>query len=157
LHLAQVFGGWFVDFCNDLVVLDTTLLTWLVQPVSGAMPQARAAHSATLVDSHHLFIFGGESQEGRLDDVWVLDTTTMHWTEAVTTGTPPSSRSGAASTTAMSPGVINMGSVMRKRKSLVTELPRGNTTAQNHDNTERQHLCVGKCVKVCDSVACLID
>eukprot|EP00959_Pyramimonas_sp_CCMP1952_P117750 2461538-Pyramimonas_sp.AAC.1 len=31
------------------------------QPVSGAMPKARAAHSATLVGSR-MFVFGGESQ-----------------------------------------------------------------------------------------------
>jgi hypothetical protein len=26
-----VFGGWFMDFCNDLVVLDTAAMDWSVQ------------------------------------------------------------------------------------------------------------------------------
>lgn len=40
----------------------------------------------------------GTTQDGRLNDVWVLDTNTMHWSEAVCTGNPPSSRSGHTAT-----------------------------------------------------------
>ncbi|KAK3281607.1 hypothetical protein CYMTET_10602 [Cymbomonas tetramitiformis] len=88
-----VFGGWFMKFCNDLLILDTENMEWKVQPVSGAVPAARAAHTATLI-GHRLFIFGGESQNGRLNDTWVLDTNTMHWSQPTTVGKPPSSRSG---------------------------------------------------------------
>ena len=48
-------------------------LVWL-QATTGTLPKARAAHSATLVDGRRMLVFGGESQDGRLKDVWALDT-----------------------------------------------------------------------------------
>jgi hypothetical protein len=46
----------------------------LLQATTGTLPKARAAHSATLVDGRRMLVFGGESQDGRLKDVWALDT-----------------------------------------------------------------------------------
>ena len=51
-----VFGGWFMDFCNDLMVLDTAALEWSVQvifilffPIS---PAAHCEHAARSNNPH---------------------------------------------------------------------------------------------------------
>ncbi|XP_031490809.1 acyl-CoA-binding domain-containing protein 6-like [Nymphaea colorata] len=82
---------------NDLHVLDTSTNTWTQPIVSGDGPEAREGHSATLV-GRHLFIFGGcgksfeEDEEIYYNNLYILDTETLVWKRAVTTGSPPSAR-----------------------------------------------------------------
>ena len=66
-------------------------LVWL-QATTGTLPKARAAHSATLVDGRRMLVFGGESQDGRLKDVWALDTKVSEYESKTTwedSETPP--------------------------------------------------------------------
>ncbi|CAN6470773.1 unnamed protein product [Victoria cruziana] len=93
-----VFGG--TDGQNplkDLHVLDATTNTWYQPIVSGYGPEAREGHSAALVGKR-LFIFGGcgksseEDEEIYYDNLYILDTETLVWQRAATTGKPPSAR-----------------------------------------------------------------
>ncbi|CAA7043224.1 unnamed protein product [Microthlaspi erraticum] len=93
-----VFGG--TDGSNhlkDLHILDTSSHTWICPDVRGEGPEAREAHSATLVDKC-LFIFGGCGKSSGSDDevfyndLYILNTETLVWKRAVTTGNPPSAR-----------------------------------------------------------------
>jgi hypothetical protein len=47
-------------------------MTWLTPPVSGPLPQARAAHSATLLDTK-MVVFGGNDRSSLYQSVWILD------------------------------------------------------------------------------------
>ncbi|KAF3793548.1 Kelch domain-containing protein 3 [Nymphaea thermarum] len=82
---------------NDLHVLDTTTNTWTQPIISGDGPEAREGHSATLV-GRRLFIFGGcgksfeEDEEIYYNNLYILDTETLVWKRAVTTGSPPCAR-----------------------------------------------------------------
>ncbi|KAL0825773.1 hypothetical protein Bca101_049450 [Brassica carinata] len=95
-----VFGG--TDgkhYLNDLHVLDTSSHTWKCLEVRGEEPDAREAHSATLVGKH-IFVFGGCGKVPGLDDevffndLYILNTETITWQRAVTTGTRPFARDG---------------------------------------------------------------
>ncbi|CDY42440.1 BnaC02g22680D [Brassica napus] len=95
-----VFGG--TDgkhYLNDLHVLDTSSHTWKCLEVRGEEPDAREAHSATLVGKH-IFVFGGCGKVPGLDDevffndLYMLNTETITWQRAVTTGTRPFARDG---------------------------------------------------------------
>ncbi|KAJ6888437.1 tip elongation aberrant protein 1-like isoform X1 [Populus alba x Populus x berolinensis] len=93
-----VFGG--TDGMNplkDLRILDTSSHTWISPNVRGDGPDAREGHSAALVGKR-LFIFGGcgkssdNSHEIYYNDLYILNTETFVWKQAITTGTPPSAR-----------------------------------------------------------------
>ncbi|KAF8088557.1 hypothetical protein N665_0536s0008 [Sinapis alba] len=95
-----VFGG--TDgkhHLNDLHVLDTSTHTWKGLEVRGQRPEAREGHSATLVGKH-IFVFGGcvktsgSDDEVFYNDLYILNTETITWQRAVTTGKPPSARDG---------------------------------------------------------------
>eukprot|EP00250_Pteridium_aquilinum_P005159 c15297_g2_i1 orf=15-2003(+) len=82
---------------KDLYILDTTTNTWSKPQVGGDGPAPREGHSAALI-GHILFIFGGcgktgdESEEIYFNDLYMLDTVKLHWTKALTKGTPPAPR-----------------------------------------------------------------
>ncbi|CAF2064740.1 unnamed protein product [Brassica napus] len=93
-----VFGG--TDGKNhlkDLHVLDTSSHTWKCVDARGEGPEAREAHSATLVGKR-IFIFGGcgkasgSDDEVFYNDLFILNTETLTWQRAETTGNPPSAR-----------------------------------------------------------------
>ncbi|KAG2313271.1 hypothetical protein Bca52824_024828 [Brassica carinata] len=95
-----VFGG--TDgkhHLNDLHVLDTSTHTWKCLEARGERPEAREAHSATLVGKH-IFVFGGcgkisgSDDEVFYNDLYILNTETITWQRAATTGKPPSARDG---------------------------------------------------------------
>lgn len=66
-------------------------------PVPGPTPQPRSAGTAVFDPvGQRLVIFGGESNEGLLGDVWAFDLLTSSWIELATTGeTGPEPRLGA--------------------------------------------------------------
>ncbi|KAJ6411560.1 GALACTOSE OXIDASE/KELCH REPEAT SUPERFAMILY PROTEIN [Salix viminalis] len=93
-----VFGG--TDGKNplkDLHILDTSSHTWITPNVRGDGPEAREGHGAALVGKR-LFIFGGcgkssdNYHEVYYDDLYIFNTETFVWKQAITTGTPPSAR-----------------------------------------------------------------
>lgn len=47
------------------------------------MPLPRAAHGVARLQ-HRVFVFGGRHDASRLDDLYVLDMTSLVWTQSVT-------------------------------------------------------------------------
>ncbi|XP_068654159.1 uncharacterized protein [Aristolochia californica] len=93
-----VFGGTDGKYpLNDLHILDTSTNTWIRPNLSGAGPAPREGHSAALVDKQ-LFVFGGcgkscnDPEEIYYNDLYILDTESFVWKEAITSGHPPSAR-----------------------------------------------------------------
>ncbi|KAG6746932.1 hypothetical protein POTOM_049308 [Populus tomentosa] len=82
---------------NDLHILDTSSHTWITPNVRGDGPEAREGHGAALVGKR-LFIYGGcgkssdNYNEVYYEDLYILNTETFVWKQAITTGTPPSAR-----------------------------------------------------------------
>ena len=91
------FGGWGAqDFCADVAVLSVAQgeqPAWESMSIFGEAPKARAAHSCTRI-GELLYVFGGESSDGRLNDVAILDMNARQWSLPHIGGTPPSPRSG---------------------------------------------------------------
>ncbi|KAG0476593.1 hypothetical protein HPP92_012967 [Vanilla planifolia] len=90
-----VFGGTDgMSPLNDLHILDTFANTWISPTLHGKGPDAREGHSAALVDKR-LFIFGGCGKSGNsheevyYNDLYILDTETLVWECAMTSGVPP--------------------------------------------------------------------
>mmetsp|Transcript_7394 Transcript_7394/g.18811 ORF Transcript_7394/g.18811 Transcript_7394/m.18811 type:complete len:1283 (+) Transcript_7394:321-4169(+) len=92
-----VFGGWGAqDFCSDVAVLSVAQgeqPAWESTSLFEQAPKARAAHSCTRI-GELLYVFGGESSDGRLNDVAILDVNARQWSFPKIGGTPPSPRSG---------------------------------------------------------------
>ncbi|XP_077211289.1 uncharacterized protein LOC143846677 isoform X2 [Tasmannia lanceolata] len=82
---------------KDLHIFDASSNTWLVPSLSGEGPDAREGHSAVLVGKR-IFIFGGsgksddDPEEVYFNDIFILDTESLVWKRAMTSGTPPSPR-----------------------------------------------------------------
>eukprot|EP01116_Phalansterium_solitarium_P003899 TRINITY_DN14736_c0_g1_i1.p1 TRINITY_DN14736_c0_g1~~TRINITY_DN14736_c0_g1_i1.p1 ORF type:complete len:616 (+),score=156.43 TRINITY_DN14736_c0_g1_i1:213-2060(+) len=89
-----VFGGCGeTSVFNELFVLDLATFTWLaVTNVGGTVPPARAYHTANLVGSKHLYIFGGRAGNKYFNDLYVLNLETLIWDKPHCTGQLPSSR-----------------------------------------------------------------
>lgn len=75
-----IFGGYGGSgrLFSELDALDVDTLTWAPLPTKGAFPKPRFDHSASLAGTK-LVILGGRNNEAAVDDVNVLDTTTMTW------------------------------------------------------------------------------
>ena len=94
-----VFGGTDgVQKVNDFHVLDLDELVWSTPTVKGTPPRARESHSATLVGSDKLVVFGGSAEgEGNyLNDIHILDVSTMTWHSPIVQGEGPSRRDSHA-------------------------------------------------------------
>ncbi|XP_020702488.1 RING finger protein B isoform X1 [Dendrobium catenatum] len=90
-----VFGGTDgTNPLNDLHILDTSTNTWMSPILHQRGPDAREGHSAALVDKK-LFVFGGCGKSGNsheevyYNDLYILDTETLVWECAITSGIPP--------------------------------------------------------------------
>ncbi|KAA6425251.1 MAG: hypothetical protein FRX49_04746 [Trebouxia sp. A1-2] len=80
---------------NDILVLDVAnpdspkLKQVPVTGNQGATPSARGLHTVTAV-GNKLYLFGGASQKGQMqNDLWVLDLSTMQWTQLHPKGEAP--------------------------------------------------------------------
>ncbi|KAL0052870.1 hypothetical protein WJX82_009025 [Trebouxia sp. C0006] len=80
---------------NDILVLDVAnpdspkLKQVPVSGNQGATPSARGLHTVTAV-GNKLYLFGGASQKGQMqNDLWVLDLSTMQWTQLHPKGEAP--------------------------------------------------------------------
>lgn len=108
-----VFGGWDGDYTcyNDLHIFNLSSFEWVTPRTQGFPPSPRYGHSFSYINNQ-LVIFGGASlrQEGKLEekeeegdnvpditlrylnDVKVLDTETLRWSQPSLSGKPPSPR-----------------------------------------------------------------
>lgn len=81
---------------DDFSALDTETMTWSKPETTGEKPTARSGHTLTAIGKK-LYLFGGgvwNETDGwvhKYNDVYVLDTDTMHWTKPVCTGVVESS------------------------------------------------------------------
>jgi len=79
----------------SLAVFDLDTLTWSYPETRGPVPMLRTNHAAAAVGSK-MFVYGGNRTEGDtyhiLKDLHVLDTDTMTWEVAHTTGDHPGAR-----------------------------------------------------------------
>ena len=88
-------GGDGQDYLNDLHALHTSTLTWRMVETKGEQPQQRANHSsAYLSDTEELILMGGWNGRERLNDVYILDTTTSTWSKPEVGGSMPPPRAG---------------------------------------------------------------
>ncbi|XP_028396682.1 leucine-zipper-like transcriptional regulator 1 [Dendronephthya gigantea] len=94
-----VFGGFTGDINsnsnllnrNDLYKFKFTNGHWCHWPVEGRVPPARSAHGAAVHD-HKLWVFAGYDGSKRLNDMWVLDLTSLDtalWQEVRQIGEGP--------------------------------------------------------------------
>eukprot|EP00884_Botryococcus_braunii_P007391 jgi/Botrbrau1/16653/Bobra.0068s0069.1 len=95
---VYVFGGEDVSRRphGDLYVLDLPDLSWKKVEAGGTPPAPRSAHVATEFNKRYLLIFGGGSVAHCYNDLYLLDTETMQWSQPKTEGNPPSPRAGHA-------------------------------------------------------------
>ena len=57
-------------------------MEWSLLPMRDPKPAARWRHTATVFDTSYILIFGGfQTQDHRLNDVWVFDTIALSWTQ----------------------------------------------------------------------------
>lgn len=90
-----VFGGTNgSEKVNDLHVLDLRTKEWSRPKCDGIPPAPRESHTATVVDDNKLVIFGGsgEGEANYLNDLHVLDLSTMSWTSPEVKGELPAPR-----------------------------------------------------------------
>ena len=108
-HTAVLAGGKLVAFggrgrlgedpsgavLNDVELYDSEAGLWFPAYTTGAPPAERFGHSATVLDSGNLLVFGGCGADGRwLNDVNVLDTALFNWYRPGVKGAPPKGRAG---------------------------------------------------------------
>lgn len=88
-----VFGGWDgKNYFSDISSLDPKTGVWQRLNVSGAVPAGRKGHSATLIAGNKLYVFGGSCADRRSNELFVLDTGAMHWTQPEVKGNTPLAR-----------------------------------------------------------------
>jgi len=99
-----IFGGTWTDdedstiYMNDLHILDVTSFLWSRPACSGTYPIEREGHTASVVGKR-IFVFAGtwvddEDQSVYLNDLHVLESDSLAWSQPVTTGAIPSQREG---------------------------------------------------------------
>ena len=103
--LIVVFGGCYLDkrCFNDLNIFNTRTHSWVRPKVDGLPPVEREGHTATMVGPL-MYVYGGSSEVGYLDDVYVLNThpampnsgeeLSMAWGHVDVEGVPPLGREG---------------------------------------------------------------
>ncbi|KAF9979304.1 hypothetical protein BGZ75_009767 [Mortierella antarctica] len=88
-----VFGGCDAKSCyNTLYIFDADTMHWSQPKTFGSIPPPCRAHSSTLVDNKRLYIFGGGDGPQYFNELYMLDTDTLTWTNPQTTGSRPCRR-----------------------------------------------------------------
>jgi len=107
-HMIVIFGGCFLDkeCFNDVTVFDSEKMQWLSSFAHGIKPSPREGHSACMIGTR-MYVFGGSSTAGYMNDVHVLDmeppwTTgeeiAFSWGQPSVGGEPPAAREGHTGT-----------------------------------------------------------
>lgn len=86
---------------NTTVHVDTSLVVatgpvWIRPSFAGAPPSPRTGHSAVILGGSSMFVFGGGDATRTLNDLHVLDLTTLCWSRPADTGALPLARAGHA-------------------------------------------------------------
>ncbi|KAG0284521.1 hypothetical protein BGZ97_008151 [Linnemannia gamsii] len=90
---VYVFGGCDTKNCfNTLYIFDADTMHWSLPKTFGSIPPPCRAHSSTLVDNKRLYVFGGGDGPHYFNEVYMLDTDTLTWTNPQTTGDRPCRR-----------------------------------------------------------------
>lgn len=80
-------------FFDDLHAIDLDKNCWLLlEPVSGVRPSARAAHGAVASGLKYIYMFGGMSKDGALNDFYQLNIDSLTFTQLATNGPAPPPR-----------------------------------------------------------------
>lgn len=90
-----VFGGrsGSQEFCSELWAYDPDANAWSTVTASGTPPSARHGHTAVMDTANgRMYVFGGRSAEGALNDCYKFDISTDTWSQVTTTGTIPTGR-----------------------------------------------------------------
>ena len=65
-----------VPNCLHAIGVKSETLTWTVPQVRGDLPPKRSAHSAAMLESNDMLVFGGWDGQRELNDVYIMDTGT---------------------------------------------------------------------------------
>lgn len=88
-------GGDGSAYLNDLHAFNIDTLTWRKLETFGSRPEPRADHaSAYMHETKEMFVFGGWNGSARLNDFYILDTTTSTWRKPEFKGAAPHARAG---------------------------------------------------------------
>eukprot|EP00002_Diphylleia_rotans_P022035 TRINITY_DN430_c0_g2_i1.p1 TRINITY_DN430_c0_g2~~TRINITY_DN430_c0_g2_i1.p1 ORF type:complete len:4080 (+),score=854.57 TRINITY_DN430_c0_g2_i1:199-12438(+) len=91
-----LFGGCSSDgYQNDTYTLDPVTFSWKEYQVKGEPPSKRCCHTATVLDTGKLVIFGGQICKQRLyvfNDIFILDAENSTWIVPEVKGTLPPPR-----------------------------------------------------------------
>ena len=88
-----VFGGSSQSFhYNDLHEYDAVNDHWKILFPEGQKPLGRSNHAADLDEETHMVVFGGYSQKGYLNDVWIYTPYLNKWSKYEASGELPSPR-----------------------------------------------------------------
>ncbi|KAK2152233.1 hypothetical protein LSH36_334g00012 [Paralvinella palmiformis] len=81
-NMVYLFGGRHCDRrLNDLYVLDIHAIEWTRLITSGLSPPGRSWHTFTAISPSHIVLYGGYSQQRiTLNDIWMLDVSSLEWT-----------------------------------------------------------------------------
>jgi N-acetylneuraminic acid mutarotase len=111
-NLVVVFGGvkgrkWL----NTVHVLDCTVWKWITVKVAGTAPPPRSYHTAVVVGTNRMIVFGGNNADQCFDSVHVLEKScstddtssgssidSWQWSHPTTTGVKPVARTGHSAT-----------------------------------------------------------
>lgn len=78
---------------NSLYVYSLSRNEWFAREASGAVPSPRSHHSAVLLPSNRMLVFGGCNAQGVFfNDAYVLNLGNMHWSRVQPLNTPPPPR-----------------------------------------------------------------
>lgn len=119
---VYVFGGEDVSRRphGDLYIMDMVCQQWTKAETTGTPPSPRSAHVAASYMERYLLIFGGGSVAHCYNDLHVLDTLTLAWSQPASVGTPPSPRAGSPPCPALaSPGAFFEDAGKRVRASMM--------------------------------------
>ncbi|KAF9107680.1 hypothetical protein BGX29_005383 [Mortierella sp. GBA35] len=90
---VYIFGGVDPKNCyNTLYIFDADTMHWSQPKTFGSIPPPCRAHSSTLVDNKRLYVWGGGDGPQYFNELYMLDTDTLTWTNPQTTGTKPRRR-----------------------------------------------------------------
>ncbi|KAG0361894.1 hypothetical protein BGZ54_008886 [Gamsiella multidivaricata] len=90
---VYIFGGCDSKNCfNTLYIFDADTMHWSQPKTYGSIPPPCRAHSSTLVDNKRLYVFGGGDGPHYFNELYMLDTDTLTWTNPQTTGDKPCRR-----------------------------------------------------------------
>ena len=90
-----IFGGRHSQrILSNIYSLDFNTLSWSKIDPCGNSPQPRDSHSAIVYKENDMIIFGGNGNNGKLNDLWNFNFLDKKWTKITGEGKPPSPRDG---------------------------------------------------------------